>query len=145
MGDELRDYDSVVLVAGDALQVAFCPVVRWRDSLRHVFGLAMPGHAFCRIAVDRIVIQDGHPQVLLNVKMLDKSTLVNISEDQPQRVSDCGQTFAPEGWWCSRMLGHDGPCISMPVEEAVATRRAPLTVLGQYSSGVDPHPEHLTS
>lgn len=26
----------------------------------------------------------------------------------------CGTRIAPEGWWCSRAAGHDGPCAARP-------------------------------
>jgi hypothetical protein len=30
-------------------------------------------------------------------------------------VTTCDRTKAPEGWYCTRELGHDGPCAAMQV------------------------------
>jgi hypothetical protein len=63
----------------------------------------------------------------------------SVKLDVEHNYAQCGQSVAPPGWWCQREKGHDGPCAAMTIEEAVATRRAPSSILGgAYSSGVDP-------
>ena len=32
----------------------------------------------------------------------------------PKPTSICGNTKAPIGWYCTRSLGHDGPCAALP-------------------------------
>jgi hypothetical protein len=29
-------------------------------------------------------------------------------------MQTCGNTKAPDGWWCTRELGHEGPCAALP-------------------------------
>jgi hypothetical protein len=29
----------------------------------------------------------------------------------------CAQSKAPEGWWCTRTLDHDGPCAAIPYQK----------------------------
>lgn len=31
-----------------------------------------------------------------------------------EKLEICGTTVAPPGWWCSRTLGHEGPCAAIP-------------------------------
>jgi hypothetical protein len=32
-------------------------------------------------------------------------------------MNDCGETKAPAGWYCSRVVGHKGPCAAWPMTE----------------------------
>jgi len=35
----------------------------------------------------------------------------------PEGIDLCGISVAPEGWWCSREMGHDGPCAARRIGE----------------------------
>ena len=35
-------------------------------------------------------------------------------------MKDCGETKAPTGWYCSRAIGHKGPCAAWPLTEWIS-------------------------
>jgi hypothetical protein len=54
-----------------------------------------------------------------------KKLLDDLAARGRQRLEmrpDCGDTLAPAGWWCTRLLGHDGPCAMRRIEGGVDPR-----------------------
>jgi hypothetical protein len=48
-------------------------------------------------------------QVLENMRMLQQEPIVQPAKIVATRVC-CGQSKSIDGWWCTRSLGHNGPC-----------------------------------
>lgn len=113
--------DVSPMIQCDSLELSFTPLLRWRDALLRLFGLTIPAQIVAIVTVKKVGVIDGQPSVIFNCTYKGDTRRVLRPE--------CGQARAPEGWWCERVRGHDGPCASMPIDEAVATRHAPLEVL----------------
>lgn len=64
-----------------------------------------PGHRDVRWRNGQIVQFDGEP---FNVLRPQDDDIVN------DQIACCGNTKAPEGWHCTRAIGHGGPCAAVP-------------------------------
>lgn len=40
-----------------------------------------------------------------------------VQEGQREQYDEGICTLPPEGWWCSRTPGHEGPCAARPMDE----------------------------
>lgn len=72
------------------------------------------------------------PTILISQEWLDAKNATDPdaecdaaapTERDPIGVQEGICTVPPEGWWCSRTPGHEGPCAARPIEES----DAPLT------------------
>lgn len=52
----------------------------------------------------------------------------------------CGASKAPPGWWCTRVVDHDGPCAAV---DGFPTGHPPEEVAGRTAADVEMYVEHI--
>lgn len=75
--------DIPPMIVSDTLELSFTPLLRWRDALLRVFGVAMPKQMLAVVTVKRIEVLDGYPSVTLSCQIKEnvRSVLMETNQD----------------------------------------------------------------
>jgi len=60
----------------------------------------------------RFTVPVGSPRI--TDRAWDRIFLTDREYQAKHPVPTCAQSKAPAGWYCTRALGHDGPCAAIP-------------------------------